>query len=171
EAYALSPDGKWVLAAIPKSSGSGWDLALLPTGAGKTRILETPGTTDFYGAAWLPGGSRVIFSGSSPTSRRRLYVTDVAGGKPRESGPEGAGIEEFSSPVSPDGRLVFGSRADKTVLFPLNGEGIVAGELILVPGLEAVDVPIQWSVDGRSLYVFRRGSPLRVFLVDWKTGE
>jgi Tol biopolymer transport system component len=167
--FALSPDGKWVLGGVRKASGKGGDLILLPTGPGQTRILETPAFTEFDWGAWLPDGSRVVFSASSPTLRRRLYVAEVAGGKPREIGPEGAGLLRFTSPVSPDGRFAFGSLADdKRVLFRLDGAG---GEPIPLPGLDAGGLPIQWSPDGQSLYVFQRGLQRSAFLLDWKTGE
>ena len=55
----------------------------------------------------------------------------------------------------------------KASLYPVAG-----GEARLVPGLEPGDVPIRWSVDECSLFVFRKsGSTPRVYLVDLSTGR
>jgi hypothetical protein len=70
--------------------------------------------------------------------------------------------------LSPDGKFVLGIRSDgKASLYPLEG-----GETRPVAGLEAEDLPIQWSEDGRFLYVHRRpGIPNKVWLLDPATGK
>jgi hypothetical protein len=163
--YAISPDGKWVLASIPRGPGNGLSLGLLPTGPGETRILETGELTEFDWGGWLPDGTRVVFSGSSSASTSRLYLMDASGGKPRAIGPDGVSLMPFTNPVSPDGRSVFGVRSGKTWIYPVDG-----GEPTAIPGLAEGDHVLQWTLDGRSLYVSRRELPLQVFLVDLKTG-
>jgi hypothetical protein len=53
------------------------------------------------------------------------------------------------------------------VLCPLDG-----GEPRPISGLTPGDLPVQWTADGASLYVFRRGEiPAKVFLCDVATGQ
>jgi hypothetical protein len=70
-------------------------------------------------------------------------------------------------PVSPDGKLVVGLRAPGDAsLYPIGG-----GKEIPIAGLHPQEVPFQWSADGRSLYVRKRGeSPNQVWLLDPSTG-
>jgi predicted Ser/Thr protein kinase len=54
----LSPDGRWVLAAIEARG-----LKLLPVGAGEVMSLPSPQLTMFACWSWFPDGKRIIFSG------------------------------------------------------------------------------------------------------------
>jgi eukaryotic-like serine/threonine-protein kinase len=55
----------------------------------------------------------------------------------------------------------------KPCLFPLAG-----GEPRAIPGVAITDAPIQWSEDGRSLYMFRFGAlPTTIERVDVATGK
>src|SRR5271156_2830883 len=87
EPFALSPDGKWALCATHTSPPQ---LILLPTKAGKARVL-TNDSIAHLGAAWLPDGNRVIFSGSEPGHALRFYIQDLQGGKPQAITPDGSG--------------------------------------------------------------------------------
>jgi hypothetical protein len=75
--------------------------------------------------------------------------------------------------LTPDGSLVTArDREGRLALFPIDG-----GEPRQIPGVEPAStasgyVPIQWSTDGRLLYVYRPGDiPVTVFRVDIVTGR
>jgi serine/threonine protein kinase len=163
---ALSPDGKWAL-TVPELPGS--RLILLPTGAGEARPLRNEEGLTFpvigWGG-WLPDGKSVVFSAAAPGRQTRLYVQDIAGGKPWPVSPEGTRMNPGHNWISPDGKSVIGTANGRLALYSLDG-----GPSRSLP-LAAGDVPIRWTADGKSLYVFDpRGSPTRVSLVDLSSGR
>ena len=167
-AIALSPDGKTVLTSVRSADGKEEHLVLLPTGAGSTRTLPNDGVETYGGGGgWLPDGKRIVFTASEKDHRPRIYVQDVEKGVARPITPERRAIPPATAPVSPDGKLVFGVNAgSKASLYPVEG-----GEEIPIAGLEAGEFPVQWSSDGRSLYVHKRGGvPNKVWLVDPSSG-
>ena len=89
-----------------------------------------------------------------------------SGDSPRPIGPE---TPELEFPVvSPDGARVAAAAPEEGVfLVPLDGSGAVA-----VPGVEPGEMPIQWSADGRSVFVYRPDEiPARLFRVDVADGR
>jgi Tol biopolymer transport system component/predicted Ser/Thr protein kinase len=164
DASALSPDGAWALAINARSSPA--QLVLLPTGAGGPRSL-THDEINHQRAVFFPDGKRILFAGNEPGRGTRLYVQDLAGGKPQAITPEGIRLAR-SKPVSPDGKSVIARGPEgKVYLYPVS-----PGEPRPVLGLEPGDLPIQWSPDGKFLYVYRRGDvPARVSRVETATGK
>jgi serine/threonine protein kinase/WD40 repeat protein len=162
EPFALSPDGVWALCATHASPPQ---LVLLPTKAGKARIV-TDDSIAHLGAAWLPDGKRIVFSGSEPGHAVRLYVQDVEGGKPEAISPDGSGT--WTVLVSPDGKLVVGIGPDgKYYFFPVDG-----GEAQSVPGITSADSIDGWAADGKSFFVHNSmGLPVIVSRVDSVTGK
>ncbi len=162
-AWALSPDGKKVLAILSSPP----EVVLLPTGAGESRRLPRHGIERYgLGASWLPDGNSVLFIGLEPGRQSRCYVQAVEGDSPpRPVTPEG-----FTGHlVSPDGAyVVVTDPANNRVLYPLReGE-----EPRAVLGLDAQDQVIRWAADGRSLYVYKpRELPVRVSRLDLTTGR
>jgi dipeptidyl aminopeptidase/acylaminoacyl peptidase len=160
-AHAFSPDGLWVLTSDPGQRR----LVLLPTGPGEPRRLpETE--ISYQWAAWFPDGRRVVAVGNEPGRGPRLYLQDIAGGKPRAITPEG--VSFLFQTVSPDGRFVAATGPDRRIaLYPTE-----PGEPRPIPGLTPEDVPMRWTADGRSLYVWRSSEPPgRIDLVDVATGR
>ena len=70
--------------------------------------------------------------------------------------------------ISPDGRALVATTPDQTIsLYPIEG-----GPPRVVAALGSGDIPIRWSKDGRSIYVFQqRGLPVRIERVDLTTGR
>jgi len=156
-AYALSPDAKWVLTTV---SGEHPRIVLLPTGAGEARDIPNEVVTDFRGGTFFPDSRRLIFAGNVPGHGPRLFEADVDGGPPRPIGPADADVE--FPVVSPDGRMVAAANADGEVFVM----ALPAGEPTAVPGVEPGELPIQWSRDGASLYVYDpERIPARVYQV------
>jgi eukaryotic-like serine/threonine-protein kinase len=160
---ALSPDGEWALALASSSQ----KLVLLPTGAGAARDLPAQPLVRFVRASWFPRSKRVLLLGNEPDHSRRCYVMDLDGGTPRPVGPEGAAVDFSGNPVSPDEKQFAATGKDGQIgLYPLAG-----GAPRVLAGLPQGAVPIQWSPDGKALYVSQRDAfPARVFRVDIGSG-
>jgi serine/threonine protein kinase len=167
EGLALSPDGKWVLAALMRLNPI--PLILLPTGAGEPRRL--PGDAihhDSVPAAFTPDGRRIVFVGHEAGHGRRTWVQDLDGGKARPLTPEGV----VGSVLSPDGRLLTAVDADQKVgLYRVDGG---PSEPVRVEGFDPNDVILRWSSDGKSLYAGsgkRQSLTARVYRIEIATGR
>lgn len=160
---AFSPDGKWVVAVVP---GAHSRLALLPTGVGREKTIETPGI-ERYGfavAAVSADGQRLFFSGAEGGHGLRTYALDLNGGKPRAITPEGTAFAHMV--LSPDGRYLAGQdRNELLVLFPVGG-----GASQTVPG-SFKGAPLRWTKDGNSLYVRIGNLPAKIALVNIASGK
>jgi eukaryotic-like serine/threonine-protein kinase len=159
---SLSPDGKWVLSLLHAQ----W--ILLPTGPGVMKTLS-PGTVGrIQTGAWLPDGQRIVFAGTeSVRDRSRLYIQDINNGAPRAFTADGVSLAARAA--SPDGLHVLGRAGAQWSLYPID-----RGNPRPVPALAAVDEPLKWSSDRRSLYVISRAEAWAhardVFRVDLATG-
>jgi Tol biopolymer transport system component len=161
-AYALSPDGKWVISGLPRPP---MQLSILPTGAGEARGL-THDTISHVQARWLPDGRKIVFLGSEPEHGLRLYVQDLEGGKPRPISPEGTSATQWV--LSPDGKFVAALGPDqKGYRYPVDG-----GDARVIAGYSEGDTPVGWSRDGQSLFVYRPGDlPAKVYRLDLGTSQ
>jgi len=170
-AMALSADQQWVLGVRTGVGGAQRSLVLIPTGPGEVRRLETEGfdlTSDVPWGGFTPDSKRIVVSGTAPDGRSRVRVLEIATGKWRSIGPDGARIVPFSNPVSPDGRFVAGVRERRAWVWPLDGEG----EARPVPGYEAGERISQWTADSAGLYVYNpRARPVQVSVLDLGTGR
>jgi len=161
-AFALSADGRWVLSTASDAAAK---LVVLPTRAGEPKTL--PGESmNYVDARWLPDGKRFIFSGNEPDHGVRLYVQDLVGGKPLPISPEGTyGLAYLTSP---DGQEVAAVGPDqKGYLYPIAG-----GDPRPIPSFTVGELPVAWSADGRSIFVYRPAElPTRVDRIELVTGR
>jgi hypothetical protein len=90
----------------------------------------------------------------------------LAGGQPKPISPEG--IRALAFFPSPDGLTVAGIGPDQQgYLYSISGE-----DARPIRGLEPGEQPINWTQDGRSLYVYRPGEvPAKIYRVDLQTGQ
>jgi Tol biopolymer transport system component len=160
-ALALSPDGKFALAL---QAGQPPTLVLLPTGPGEEKRLAQSGLGEYYSAAWFPDGKRILFVAAGSDARPHSYVQDVDGGAARPISDE----TMQAVLVSPDEKLLAGiGPAGGNVLRPVDG-----GETRPIRGSLPGDDLIQWSADGRFLYVRGPGdSSLDFFRINLSTGR
>ncbi|HEY5610799.1 MAG TPA: hypothetical protein VIL97_06315, partial [Thermoanaerobaculia bacterium] len=157
--FTLSPDGQWVLAVIRENPPR---LVAHPTGVGVPFALPNSGIEDFNWANWLPDGKHVLFAGNARGKGVRLYVQPIAGGSAWPITFEGVFIASGGNVISPDGRFVAAFDSNRDVFL----QPIAGGERIPLPGVQPGELPIQWSEDGKSIYVYRRGElPARVYRV------
>ena len=163
KSFQLSPDGQWALAAADLGSDT---LLLLPTGAGQARKLPLSGVRCQW-AKFFPDGRRILFAGSEPGRGIRVFILDLAGGKPRAITPEGVTIIQ-QDPFSPDGKVIVAIGPDRRIaIYPVE-----PGEPRPVPGLSPEDSVIRWSADGHSLYTYNSlARPGVVDLLDVQTGK
>jgi Tol biopolymer transport system component/predicted Ser/Thr protein kinase len=164
-ALAVSPDGKWALSMMPVAKSP---FALLPTGTGDRRELTTGEVGAEQAATWFPDSRRILFAGSEPGHRLRLYVLGIDGGAPHPLGPEGISAALPGFAVSPDGKLVAAVGPDqKGLLVPVDGGGTR-----VIEGVAEGEYPVRFSADGRSVFVWKRGDvPARISRVDVTTGR
>ena len=156
----LSPDGRWAVSIVQSTSQR---VVLLPTGPGQVKTLDRGPIVSYQAAAWLPDGSRLLLAANEEGKPCRLYLQSIESGAPRAISGDGFRITTSTDAISPDGRLATVlDGSDRVVLFPLDG-----GEPRLLPGIEPGDIPMRWSADGRSVFVFRYDEmPARIRRVD-----
>ena len=164
KALALSPDGQWALALQPTKPQP--QLILLSTSLGQPKLLSNPGIKEYHFASFFPDGTQILFTGLEARDEAviRSFVQDVDTGQVHPFTEEGT----TALRVSPDGKRVITLQPDGTYYIQfLNG-----GEPKEIPGLESDDEPIQWSDDGRAVFVKAAGDfATRIYRVDLATGR
>jgi Tol biopolymer transport system component len=159
---ALSPNARWV-AAVQGADAT--QLTLLPAGTGDVKRLPRGPVVEYLDwAAWSRDGRRIFFAGRESAAVRRTYVQDVDGGDPRPVTPEGfVGLA-----MSPDGQTM--ATVDRYGEFYLCSLDKPTEPRPLA-GYKDGDVPLQWSTDGRRLFVREGGNlTLRIFALDLSSG-
>ena len=158
--YDFSPDMKWVLSSLPLHIPR--QLFLIPLGPGETRQI-THDSIDRGRAHFLPDGKNVVFTGTEPGHKSRIYVQAIDSGTARPISPEG--VSEFA--LTADGKFVFGL-SDSVALYPVDGQGAPRPVSGIHPGEAIFSVP----PDGRSALVGVLGSySADVMRVDLASGR
>jgi eukaryotic-like serine/threonine-protein kinase len=162
ESVTLSPDGRWVLALTMSSPAQ---LILLPSGAGDAQQITHDGLYHSW-ARWLPDSQGIVFTAKQEGHGARIYLQKSITAAATPVSPEG--IDPLVLALAPDGTQVAGIGADgKAYLYSLAGAPAKS-----VPGLLPSEQPIEWSADGKSLYVYRPGEfPAKVSQLDLTTGK
>ena len=113
---------------------------------------------------FLPDGKRILFVGHEPGRPSRVFVQDLAGGAAKSVTPEGV----VARLLSADGKSFVTQTAEGPALTPLEG-----GPSRQIPGLKPGDRPLQFTADGRSLFLRSdaREFPARVFRLEVATGR
>ena len=163
-ALALSPDGKWVLTDLIRSTPT--QIVLLPTGAGEPKPFPKDSIEHGSGpfGDFHPDGKRILFVGHEPGRPSRVFVQDLAGGAAKPVTPEGV----VARLLSPDGKLLVAQTPEGLALTPVEG-----GPSRPIPGTAPGDRPLRLTADGRSLFLRAdtREFPARVFRLDIATGR
>ena len=168
KALALSPDGKWVLAA---KAGSQAGLHLLSTGPYEPRELPSDGAVEYYSGAWFPDARHIMFVAEGKDHVLRTYVQDVNGGPPRIIGDSNT----LGALISPDGKTMAVYDADgQRMLIPADPEKAGSGMRQLIAGVKSDDELIQWSSASGGRFIFVRSGNTKIveiFRIDLRTGE
>ena len=162
ESVTLSPDGKWVLALTMSSPAQ---LILLPSGAGDAQQITHDNLYHSW-ARWLPDSQGIVFTAKQEGHGARIYLQKSIAASPTPISPEG--IDPLVLALAPDGSQVAGVGPDgNAYLYSLTG-----GPTKTVPGFLPSEQPIEWSADGKALYVYRPGEfPAKVYQLDLATGK
>jgi serine/threonine protein kinase/Tol biopolymer transport system component len=162
ESVTLSPDGKSVLALTMSSPAQ---LILLPSGAGDAQQITHDGLYHSW-ARWLPDSQGIVFTAKQEGHGARIYLQKSITGPSTPVSPEG--IDPLVIALSPDGSQVAGVGSDGLAyIYSLTG-----GPSRSVPGFQPGDQPVEWSADGKSLYVYQPGVlPAKVAELDLTTGK
>ena len=160
---SLSSDKKWVLSVLPDSTGKVGRIVLLPTGPGTPKELPTKGVTPRW-ARWFPKSNRILITGHAPGKPIRSYIQGADEVAPRPLTPE----EVVGLSISPDENQILaeGPADDEYSLYRVDGS-----DFRPLPKLDPGYHPIQWSPDGKSLYLRHGKSPVEIYRWNIATGE
>ena len=161
---ALSPDGKWVLCHI------GPKLVVVPTGSGEPRELKIDGAFD-SGAAWLPDSRRVD---RRPARCRRRAISCIVDRHARRDRQTGLAREHLGRRVPAVRRVARRPHRRRHDRRSKPSRSTISKEprsRSTCTAREPGEIPIQWSADGASLFVYRPTAlPARVYRVTLATG-
>jgi eukaryotic-like serine/threonine-protein kinase len=164
-ALSLSPDRNFVVSMLPSDSTH---LTLLPTGAGETKTLTSPGFS-FNSASpkWFSDGNRIVVAGHTGGRPSRWWIYDLRTHKVTPITPEGV-FGWTNVLLTPDEKYLLAEHLGVGFsLFPVDG-----GPSKKVPGLEPGSSPIQWTADGKGVFVADgRQIPVKISRVDLETGK
>ncbi|HUP46365.1 MAG TPA: protein kinase, partial [Thermoanaerobaculia bacterium] len=157
----VSPDGRLIAILIDNTT-----FELQPVGVGEPRSVPCEALADILWWQFRPDGLALIILGNEFRQPRRLYEFTLDG--------SGSVRALTASPInwpfvlSHDGLMVAAvDPSDRLVLIDLG-----TGEANPAPGCQAGDVPIQWSDDNESLFVYQRGRvSVAIDRVNLTTGE
>ena len=157
----ISPDGKWILSLIPSDPSK---IILYPTEAGEPRRLDLGSVRWLAGStSWSHDGSKVVFTGTEPGKRPRVYLLDPTSGATQAITPE-----QTSGPLlTPDGQKVLVK--DKLMVFSIYP--VQGGEPEPTKGITDADMPLRWDDVGRTIYVWDRTLPVKIYRLDPRTGK
>ena len=139
---SLSKDGQWV-AYTSYPEATLWKSKL--DGSQRTQLTYPPLAAVL--PRWSPDGQEIVFHGSSPGQKVKLYMVSTGGETPREMLPEDL-EEEFDPTWSPDGtRIVFGGvSSDRNSTIRILD--VKTRQVSTLPGSDGLYSP-RWSPDGR----------------------
>lgn len=161
EALALSPDQKWAVAFSSKKPTS---LNFLPIAPETPRTLSGNGLS-YRRVRYFPDGQRLLVSGNYPGKPLRLFVQPISGGQPVPLNPD---VYLDDAVISADGKQIAGlDENQKAAIVPASG-----GKRLELP-IPFPAMPVQWSQDGKSLFVkqIECCPPVKIFRFDLGTSQ
>ena len=139
---------------------------LSPRGAGERTPLRADELTVYRAVKFLPGGRSVLISARGADTPFRVYLRGLDAASPLR--PVCGDNMLGPAALSPDGTRVVTIRPDDRSTWICT---LADGRATRIAELSADDFPFQWSADGRTLFIRRRGGelPLRLFRFDLET--
>jgi Tol biopolymer transport system component len=161
-AVRLSADAKSALAIRDGR------IVIYPIGSGQPRDILTGNVKADY-ASFFPDGRHLRVNGYLPGHERRNWMLDIETGAMRSITPEGP---QQDGVISPDGRSIAVAflKEKRIVVYPVDSGG---GDGRPLPGTLEGDHPLEWSADGKSLYVYQPEEilPKHIDRIDVATGR
>jgi hypothetical protein len=130
--------------------------------------VRVEGLADCGAVTWLPDGERLLVTATEPGPPGASTYRRSRAGRPGRS-PRGQHVRLVLQAGLPDGRsffaLTFGTGYR---IYPIEG-----GEGRPIAGLDdkVREVPVRWSDDARSIFVWRAAFPPSLLRVDLATGR
>jgi Tol biopolymer transport system component len=127
--------------------------------------LPNLGIKEYHYASFFPDGQRILFTGLEARDEAviRSFVQNVNTGEVHPLTEEGT----TALRVSQDGKRVITLQPDQIFYI----QGLEGGEPKAIAGLETDDEPIQWSDDGRVVFVKGAGEfATKIYRVNIDTG-
>ena len=141
----FSPDGKLALATITGPPQKLIVVSLSTRQVRKLPLQEKKVSTRLLG--WLPDSKQILWVGTDSDRKVHTYLQELPDGLPKVILRDGYIPQPRA--VSPDGKLVpCHQEGQQWLLCPLNGTNPSP-----IRGLHTSEIPIQWTADGRFLYV------------------
>jgi hypothetical protein len=143
-------------------------VSMIPVDAGTSREMNIGDAKALVLAQPTPDGRSAVIE-----NRDDWMLCDLATGASRRfAGGEYTWYTGLQF-VSPDGmRLLLGRTSGSWLSAPLVVVPLDGGDPVDVKGIEAGDIPVRWTEDGRSIYVFNRdGLPGRIHRIALDTGD
>jgi hypothetical protein len=160
----LSPDGAWVLGI--SLTGERTRPTLYPTGPGEPRRRDLGRGEPWSGgtarATFSADGKRLAFVGSEDGKNSRVWVLDLDGGSPRAITPPGIA----RAVLAPDGQSAAVVDGEGRLLI----QPVAGGEARPVPGALPGEMPVEWDLAGRGLYVWDQTLPAHIYRLDVASG-
>jgi hypothetical protein len=167
DALALSADGRWALVAVSEPQ---YQLSIVPLGAGRTYVVPMPSfpvkSTYMLRAAVSLAGTAPRFVVAVLTSSGERKALLVGLDQPtRDLGGIGDAV---ALAAAPDGRsIALGGLESQVEIRSLAGDPSRQ-----LPGTTKDDCPVQWSGDGRHLYLRSlKSGPVHIDRYDIGTGR
>jgi serine/threonine protein kinase len=165
-AMGLSPRGDWVVVSIESPQGVP-GVTLVPTGPGSPRPIALGKILPrgvSHEARFSADGRWLVLPGFEPGRPIREWLFDLeAHGTPRAVTPEGSRL----GVLSPDGKSVVAvDPAGRMWRYEVSG-----GEPAEVKGALPGEIPVEWEIGGKALFVWDRSWPARIFRLDLETGR
>ncbi|MDP2275681.1 MAG: serine/threonine-protein kinase [Archangium sp.] len=154
---ALSPDKRWAIITPTPPFNT---LRVIPTGAGEQRDLPAGEFQAITRVRYFADGQRIAFSAIGPDNQSHLYLQSVVqadeetgiAGKPERL----TEVPLFlAAPPSPDGKWLVGCGKDKRCML-IDAQ---SGEEKALRDLAMGDFPLQWTADGKGLWLIRSPKP------------
>jgi eukaryotic-like serine/threonine-protein kinase len=166
EAFAFSPDRKWVLSLV---TGDRWRILLLPTSTGDVRELPNPERLVLSAGQFTPDGRRLVLLGGRPKEGLRGYLQNIDDGSITPFTEPGVNyLQSRTIALTGDGRHVaLVNPAGRVRLYPLDG-----GEPMPIPGMKDGEYPLVWTPDGRDVLITSgRTAPWRIERLELASGR
>jgi eukaryotic-like serine/threonine-protein kinase len=159
DSVSFSKDGQWTaFASYPEATL--WKSKV--DGTQRIQLTYPPLTAIL--PSWSPDGHEILFYGSLPGQKDKLYTISPDGGTPRELIPNDSD-DELDGTWSPEGtRIAFGGGSANSSIRILD---VKTGQVSTLPGSQSFFSP-RWSPDGHYIVAMPIGSR-SVSLFDFAT--
>ena len=168
---SILPGGTQVL-VLPFENAT--HLTLIPLGPGQTRDIPLQGDQHVSAVEAFPDGKRALVE----DHEGKFFIAQLADGSVRPLPITARLVGHLNrflgdSPISPDGNhLILSNTTSKVLDPPLLIIPLDGSEPVALKGQEPGDIPLRWSADGKSFFVFNRdGLPARIHRIDIATGK